>query len=197
MRFFYHRYLILVSWNSVSMLVLLLMLPVLPTHRDPKVKEEGLVPSGRIRARGMMGSKEEGKLDRMMRKSSNRVTLKWYRNKQQQRKHKVKSSGLQFFMWLFHRILRYLLAWICSFQHRIYSQNQKKSTLGGGSSDRHNQYKNTGYLQRYCICKYRPSQILVPPQHTLLQQYSNYMARLEQDCTQHVQNHHCYWSMRR
>ena len=76
MRFFYHRYLILVRCNSVSMLVLLLMLPVLPTQRDPKVKEEGLVPSGRIRARGMMGSKEEGKLDRMMRKSSNRVTLK-------------------------------------------------------------------------------------------------------------------------
>ena len=51
MRFFYHRYLILVSCSSVfigvlSMLVLLLMLPVLPTHRDPKVKEEGLVPSG-------------------------------------------------------------------------------------------------------------------------------------------------------
>ena len=51
MRFFYHRYLILVSCSYVSlgvlsMLVLLLMLPVLPTHRDPKVKEEGLVPSG-------------------------------------------------------------------------------------------------------------------------------------------------------
>ena len=51
MRFFYHRYLIIVSCNSVSlgvlsMLVLLLTLPVLPTHRDPKVKEEGLVPSG-------------------------------------------------------------------------------------------------------------------------------------------------------
>ena len=50
-RFFYHRYLILVSCSYVSfgvlsMLVLLLMLPVLPTHRDPKVKEEGLVPSG-------------------------------------------------------------------------------------------------------------------------------------------------------
>ena len=51
MRFFYQRYLILVSCNSLSlgvlsMLVLLLMLPVLPTHRDTKVKEEGLVPSG-------------------------------------------------------------------------------------------------------------------------------------------------------
>ena len=72
MRLFYHRYLIIVSCNSVSlgvlsMLVLRLMLPVLPTHRDPKVKEEGLAPSGRIRVRGMMGSKEEGKLDRRMR----------------------------------------------------------------------------------------------------------------------------------
>ena len=51
MGFFYHCYLIIVSCNSVSLgvfsiLVLLLMLPVLPTHRDPKVKEEGLVPSG-------------------------------------------------------------------------------------------------------------------------------------------------------
>ena len=51
MRFFYHRYLIIVSCSSVSlsvlsMLVLLLMLPVLTTHRDPKVKEEGLVPTG-------------------------------------------------------------------------------------------------------------------------------------------------------
>ena len=70
MRFFYHHYLIIVSCNSVSlgvlsMLVLRLMLPVVPTHRDRKVKEEGLVPSGsaRIRAQGMMGSKEEGKLD--------------------------------------------------------------------------------------------------------------------------------------
>ena len=70
MGFFYHCYLIIVSCNSVSlgvlsMLVLLLMLPVVPTHRDRKVKEEGLVPSGsaRIRAQGMMGSKEEGKLD--------------------------------------------------------------------------------------------------------------------------------------
>ena len=70
MRFFYHHYLIIVSCNSVSlgvlsMLVLRLMLPVVPTHRDRKVKEEGLVPSGsaQIRAQGMMGSKEEGKLD--------------------------------------------------------------------------------------------------------------------------------------
>ena len=101
MRFFYQRYLILVSCNSLSlgvlsMLVLLLMLPVLPTHRDPKVKEEGLVPSGRIRARVMMGSKEEGKLDRRMRRSSNCVTLKSYRHKQtnnNNEKHKVKSSG--------------------------------------------------------------------------------------------------------
>ena len=67
MRLFYHRYLIIVSCNSVSigvlsMLVLRLMLP---THRDPKVRE-GLVPRGRIRARVMMGSKEEGKLDRRM-----------------------------------------------------------------------------------------------------------------------------------
>ena len=52
MRLFYHRYLIIVNCNSVSlgvlsMLVLLLMSgPVLPTHRDPKVKEEGFVPSG-------------------------------------------------------------------------------------------------------------------------------------------------------
>ena len=51
MRLFYHRYLIIVSCSSVSidvlsMLVLLLMLPVLTTHRDPQVKEEGLVPSG-------------------------------------------------------------------------------------------------------------------------------------------------------
>ena len=51
MRLFYHRYLIIVSCNSVSlgvlsMLVLRLMLPVVPTHRDRKVKEEGLVPSG-------------------------------------------------------------------------------------------------------------------------------------------------------
>ena len=52
MRLFYHRYLIIVNCNSVSlgvlsMLVLLLMSgPVLPTHRDPKVKEEGLVASG-------------------------------------------------------------------------------------------------------------------------------------------------------
>ena len=50
-RFFYHCYLIIVSCNSVSLgvlsiLVLLLILPVLPTHRDSKVKEEGLVPSG-------------------------------------------------------------------------------------------------------------------------------------------------------
>ena len=47
----YHGYLIIVSCSSVSLgvlsiLVLLLMLPVLPTHRDPNVKEEGLVPSG-------------------------------------------------------------------------------------------------------------------------------------------------------
>ena len=103
MRFFYHRYLIIVSCNSVSLgvlsiLVLRLMLPVLPTHRDPKVKEEGLVPSGsgRIRARGMMGSEEEGKLDRRMPRSSNCVTLKSYRHKQtnnNNEKHKVKSSG--------------------------------------------------------------------------------------------------------
>ena len=103
MRFFYHRYLIIVSCNSVSLgvlsiLVLRLMLPVLPTHRDPKVKEEGLVlsGSGRIRARGMMGSEEEGKLDRRMPRSSNCVTLKSYRHKQtnnNNEKHKVKSSG--------------------------------------------------------------------------------------------------------
>ena len=101
MRLFYHRYLIIVSCSSVSigvlsMLVLRLMLPVSPTHRDPKVKEEGLVPSGRIRALGMMGSKKEGKLDRRMRRSSNCVTLKSYRHKQtnnNNEKHKVKSSG--------------------------------------------------------------------------------------------------------
>ena len=103
MRFFYHCYLIIVSCNSVSlgvlsMLVLRLMLPVVPTHRDRKVKEEGLVPIGsaRIRAQGMMGSKEEGKLDRRMRRSSNCVTLKSYRHKQtnnNNEKHKVKSSG--------------------------------------------------------------------------------------------------------
>ena len=103
MRFFYHHYLIIVSCNSVSlgvlsMLVLRLMLPVVPTHRDRKVKEEGLVPSGsaRIRAQGMMGSKEEGKLDWKMRRSSNCVTLKSYRHKQtnnNNEKHKVKSSG--------------------------------------------------------------------------------------------------------
>ena len=54
MRLFYHRYLIIVSCSSVSIgvlsmlvlrSVLRLMLAVLPTHRDPKVKEEGLVPS--------------------------------------------------------------------------------------------------------------------------------------------------------
>ena len=61
MRFFYHRYLILVSCSYVSfgvlsMLVLLLMLPVLPTHRDPKVKEEGLVPSGADK-----GARDDGK----------------------------------------------------------------------------------------------------------------------------------------
>ena len=101
MRLFYQRYLIIVSCSSVSigvlsMLVLRLMLPVLPTHRNPKVKEEGLVPRGRIRARVMMGSKEEGKLDRRMRRSSNCVTLKSYRHKQtnnNNEKHKVKSSG--------------------------------------------------------------------------------------------------------
>ena len=101
MGFFYHRYLIIVSCNSVSlgvlsMLVLRLMLPVLPTHRDPKVKEEGLVPSGRIRVRGMMGSKEEGKLDRRMRKISNCIPLKSYRHKQtnnNNEKHKVISTG--------------------------------------------------------------------------------------------------------
>ena len=44
----------------------------------------------------MMGSKEEGKLDRRMRRSSNCVTLKSYRHKQtnnNNEKHKVKSSG--------------------------------------------------------------------------------------------------------
>ena len=43
-----------------------------------------------------MGSKEEGKLDRRMRRSSNCVTLKSYRHKQtnnNNEKHKVKSSG--------------------------------------------------------------------------------------------------------
>ena len=72
------------------------MLPVLPSHRDPKVKEEGLIPSGRIRARVMMGSKEEGKLDRRMRRRSICVTEKSYRYKQSHNnneKHKVKSSG--------------------------------------------------------------------------------------------------------
>ena len=154
MRFFYHRYLIIVSCSSVSigvlsMLVLLLMLPVLPTHRDPKVKEEGLPQrSGRIRARGMMGSKEEGRLDRRMRRSSICVTLKWYCHKQtnnNNEKHKVKKLRIQFFRWLFHRILRYLLAWIGGFQHRIYSQNQIKNTLGGGGSSCHNKLQNNGY----------------------------------------------------
>ena len=44
----------------------------------------------------MMGSTEEGKLDRRMRRSSNCVTLKSYRHKQtnnNNEKHKVKSSG--------------------------------------------------------------------------------------------------------
>ena len=43
-----------------------------------------------------MGSKEEGKLDRRMRKSSNCVPIKSYRHKQtnnNNEKHKVKSSG--------------------------------------------------------------------------------------------------------
>ena len=62
MRFFYHRYLILVSCSYVSfgvlsMLVLLLMLPVLPTHRDLKWKKKALSPAERTDK----GARDDGK----------------------------------------------------------------------------------------------------------------------------------------
>ena len=87
--FFYWR----VIYAGATINVTCLTYPQIPQSERRRL---GPQRSGRIRVRGMMGSKEEGKLDRRMRRSSHCVTLKSYRHKQtnnNNEKHKVKSSG--------------------------------------------------------------------------------------------------------